>query len=130
MKSPGKKGTIEGLRALRLTPDLTLGDVSRIYFGHYENTAAYYGNGRAAIALSIQRGLNADVIKTVNRVEEKLEHMKTTYADLNFEITDTQKEIIVQSTKNMFESLRDAIIMSTMVVFSSWPVSGRCWWCC
>jgi multidrug efflux pump subunit AcrB len=32
-------------------------------------------------------------------------------------VSDTQKETIVQSTTNMFESLRDAIIMSTIVVF-------------
>ncbi|MCD6294254.1 MAG: efflux RND transporter permease subunit [Deltaproteobacteria bacterium] len=117
LKSPGKEETIEGLRALRLTPDVSLGDVSRIYFGHYENTAAYYGNGRAAIALSIQRNRNADVIKTITRVEEKLDHMRSQYTNLRFEITDTQKDTIVQSTENMFESLRDAIIMSIMVVF-------------
>ena len=117
LKSPGKEESIEGLRALRLTPDVSLGDVSRIYFGHYENTAAYYGNGKAAIALSIQRGRDADVVKTITRVEEKLDKMRSQYANLRFEITDTQKDTIVQSTENMFESLRDAIIMSTMVVF-------------
>ena len=117
LKSPGKEETVSGLKALRLTPDVRLGDVSRIYFGHYENTAAYYGNGKSAIALSIQRGRDADVIRTVARVEAKLDHMRERYADLNFEITDTQKELIVQSMENMFESLRDAIIMSTLVVF-------------
>ena len=117
LKSPGKEETVAGLRALRLTPDVSLGDVSRIYFGHYENTAAYFGNGKAAIALSIQRGRDADVIRTVGRVEEKLSHMKVKYGDLDFEITDTQKELIVQSMDNMFESLRDAVIMSTLVVF-------------
>ena len=117
LKSPGKEETVSGLKALRLTPDVSLGDVSRIYFGHYENTAAYYGNGKAAIALSIQRGRDADVIRTAARVEAKLDHMRERYANLNFEITDTQKELIVQSMENMFESLRDAIIMSTLVVF-------------
>ena len=117
LKSPGKEETVSGLKTLRLTPDVSLGDVSRIYFGHYENTAAYYGNGKAAIALSIQRGRDADVIRTAARVEAKLDHMRERYADLNFEITDTQKELIVQSMENMFESLRDAIIMSTLVVF-------------
>jgi multidrug efflux pump subunit AcrB len=32
-------------------------------------------------------------------------------------VSDTQKETIEQSTTNMFESLRDAIVMSTIVVF-------------
>ena len=117
LKSSGKEETVEGLRTLRLSPDVRLGDVARIYFGHDENTAAYYGNGRKAIALSVQRGGDADVVKTVDTVEKKLEEIRARYPNLHFEITDTQKDTIVQSTDNMFESLRDAIIMSTLVVF-------------
>jgi multidrug efflux pump subunit AcrB len=117
LKSPGKEETVQGLRNLHLTPDLRLGDVSRIYFGHYENSSGYYGNGREAIALSIQRGLGSDVLNTIAQVEKNLEKIKKQYPNLRFEITDTQKDTIVQSTENMFESLRDAIIMSTIVVF-------------
>ncbi|RLC30181.1 MAG: AcrB/AcrD/AcrF family protein, partial [Deltaproteobacteria bacterium] len=43
--------------------------------------------------------------------------IKAQYPGLCFEITDTQKDTIVRSTDNMFESLRDAILMSTFVVF-------------
>ncbi len=117
LRSPGKEETLQGLRELRLTPDVRLGDVSEIYFGHYENSSAYYGNGKESIALSVQRGLGADVLNTIGGVEEKLEKMKQQYPSLHFEITDTQKDTIVQSTENMFDSLRDAIIMSTIVVF-------------
>ncbi len=117
LKSPGKEEAVQGLRHLRLTPNIQLGDVSDISFGHYENSSGYYGNGRESIALSIQRGLNADVIKTISQVEKKLELIKKQYPKLRFEISDTQKDTIVQSTDNMFESLRDAIIMSTLVVF-------------
>jgi len=117
LKSPGKEETVQGLRDLYLTPNIRLGDVSSIYFGHYENSSGYYGNGRESIAISVQRGLDADVLGTVGRVEAKLEKIKREYPNLRFEITDTQKDTIVQSTENMFESLRDAIIMSTIVVF-------------
>jgi len=117
IKSPGREESIEGLKSLRLKPDVTLGNVSDVYFGHYENTASYYGNGKEAIALSIQRGLDADVVRTIDTVKEKLETIKTQYPGLSFEITSTQKETIVQSTDNMFESLRDAILMSIFVVF-------------
>jgi len=117
LKSQGKEETVQGLRDLQLTPDVRLSDVSNIYFGHYENSSGYYGNGLESIAISVQRGLDADVLGTVGRVEEKLEKFKKQYPNLRFEITDTQKDTIVQSTDNMFESLRDAIIMSTIVVF-------------
>jgi len=117
LKSSERKESIDTLRNLSLTQDVTLGDVSDIYFGHYENTASYFGNGKDSIALSIQRGIDADVINTISLVETKLDSIKAKYPSLHFEITDTQKAIIVQSTENMFEALRDAIIMSTIVIF-------------
>ncbi len=117
LKSQGKRQKVDRLKALSLTPEVKLSDVAEVYFGHYENTAAYYGNGKAAIALSIQRSLSADVIQTINQVEMIMDDFKARYPNINFEVSDTQKETIVQSTENMFESLRDAIIMSTIVVF-------------
>jgi len=117
LKSPSREESIKGLKSLRLNADITLADVAEIYFGHYENSAAYYGNGKAAIALAVQRGLDSDVVRTINDIEEELTKIKARYPGLDFEITDTQKDTIVQSTENMFESLRDAIFMSTFVVF-------------
>ena len=117
LKSQGREESVTGLSRLSLSPDVTLGDVSQIYFGHYENNAAYFGNGRESIAIAVQRGLDVDVIRTISHVERELETIKTQYPLLRFEITDTQKALIVQSTENMFGSLRDAILMSTFVVF-------------
>ncbi len=117
LKSQGKREKVSTLKALMLTPDVRLSDVAEVYFGHYENTAAYYGNGKPAIALSIQRSVSSDVIQSITKVEKIIEGFKTQYPNINFEVSDTQKETIVQSTTNMFESLRDAIIMSTIVVF-------------
>jgi len=117
LKSQGKRDKVDALKRLPITADIVLSDVAKIYFGHYENSAAYYGNGKEAIALSIQRSVTADVIKTIDKVETIMEEFKGKYPNINFEVSDTQKETIEQSTMNMFDSLRDAIIMSTLVVF-------------
>ncbi len=117
LKSTGKRERIAALKAMHLTPDITLNDVAKIYFGHYENSALYFGNQKEAVAIAVQRGQNADVLKSIESVETALEKIRTKYPELLFEVTDTQKETIVQSTNNMFEALRDAIIMSTIVVF-------------
>ncbi len=117
LKSPGREDSISGLKKLHITADIKLSDIATVYFGHSENNAAYFGNGQEAIAIAVQRGLNADVIRTIEGVESELEKIKLQYPDLHFEITDTQKDTIVQSTENMFESLRDAILMSIFVVF-------------
>ncbi len=117
LKIASKRDNIEKLKNLEIIPNVKLSDIAKVYFGHYENRASYWGNGKRAIALSIQRSLSADVIKTINKVEEKLKELKREYPNLEFEISDTQKDTIEQSTINMFESLRDAIVMSTIVVF-------------
>jgi multidrug efflux pump subunit AcrB len=117
LKSQGKRNTIEQLKALPLTKDVRLCDVAKVYFGHYKNTATYYGNNRKAIALSIQRATTADVIDTIHRADAVIEEFKTKYPAIEFSLSDTQEETIALSTDNMFESLRDAIVMSTIVVF-------------
>ncbi len=117
LKSKGKRDKIDRLKTLPITQNIKLSDIAEIYFGHYENSALYFGNAKEAIALSIQRSINADVIQTINKSEILIEEFRAKYPNINFEISDTQKETIEQSTTNMFESLRDAIIMSTIVVF-------------
>jgi len=117
LKIKGKRTLLEEIKNIPVTPTIKLKDVAKVYFGHYENTALYYGNKNPAIALAVQREPNADVVKTIEKVERSLKQIEKRYPSLHFEITDTQKDTIMQSTTNMFESLRDAIIMSTIVVF-------------
>jgi len=117
LKSQGKRDKVQKLKSISITPSVKLGDVADIYFGHYENNSGYFGNSKEAIALSIQRSISADVIKTIDSVEKQLVELRKKYPSINFEISDTQKDTIEQSTMNMFESLRDAIVMSTIVVF-------------
>jgi len=117
LKANGKKDAINMLKNLYITPNIKLGNIAKVYFGHYENSAAYYGNGKSAIALSIQRSISADVLKTIERVNKKIDEFRVKYKELNFDISDTQKDTIEQSITNMFEALRDAIVMSTIIVF-------------
>ncbi len=117
LKSKGKKDTISKLKSISITKDIKLGDIAKVYFGHYENSAEYYGNSNHSIALAIQRAEDADVVKSIDKVQKEIDKLKQKYKNLEFTITDTQKDTIVQSTTNMFESLRDAIVMSTIVVF-------------
>ncbi len=117
LKSNGKREDVDRLKELSITPQIKLKDIARVYFGHYENSAGYFGNSKEAIALSIQRSTSADVIKTIDKVTKIIDKFKKEYPNISFEVSDTQKDTIEQSTTNMFESLRDAIVMSTIVVF-------------
>ncbi len=117
LKASLKRDNIQALKELSITPYVRLQDVADITLSSYENSAEYFGNGKKSIALAVQRGDSADIIKTIDKVEKEVQTLRERYQNLNFEISDTQKETIEQSTTNMFESLRDAIIMSTIVIF-------------
>ncbi len=117
LKVAGKRDQISRLKSIAITPSLKLSDVAEVYFGHYENSSLYYGNGKKAIALSIQRSTTADVIRTIDAAEKTIAKYATKYPNISFEVSDTQKETIKLSTDNMFESLRDAIVMAIIIVF-------------
>lgn len=117
LKANAKKEKLLEIKNIKITQDISLKDIAKVYFGHYENSAGYFGNSKEGIAISVQRAYNADVIKTIKLVEQELKKIKQEYQNLSFEITDTQKDTILLSTDNMFSSLLDAIILSTIVVF-------------
>lgn len=117
IKSTNQKDSLKDLSMLEISKGVYLKDIASINFTNYTNSASYNGNGKNSIAMAIQRNLSADVISTIKNVEKELQKIQKQYPELNFGITDTQKTTIEQSTSNMFESLRDAIIMSMIVVF-------------
>ncbi len=117
LKTQGQRDRVTALKELNVAPNIKLKDVANVYFGHYENQSSYFGNGKEAIALAIERSSSADVIQTIKKAQAVVDEYKKRYSNIAFSISDTQKDTIEQSTNNMFESLRDAIVMSTIVVF-------------
>jgi multidrug efflux pump subunit AcrB len=117
LKVDGKEEQIVKLKSLPIAPNIKLSDVAKVYFGHYENSSLYYGNGKRAIALSIQRSTTADVIRTIDVAQKVIDKFAKEYKNISFEVADTQEETIKLSTTNMFESLRDAIVMAIIIVF-------------
>ncbi len=117
LTAKGKNEDVESLKNIPIAHNVKLSDIADVYFGHYDNSALYYGNGKKAIALAIQRSLSADVVTTIQACETTIAKLEKQYPKLQFSLADTQKDTIVQSTQNMFEGLRDAIVMSTIVVF-------------
>lgn len=117
LKSSLQKGQFYEIENILVAPNIRVKDVAQISLSYPNNLALYQGSGKDAIALAIQRGADFDVVKTIERVEERLDSLKKRYGNIDFEITDTQKTTVVQSTDNMIESLRNAIIMSMIVVF-------------
>lgn len=103
--------------AHRAGGDVHLGDVAEIRRGILEPQSAYHGNGRPAIAVNIQRALSGNALKTIADVVSVLPELEKRYPGIEYSIPDTQGELIELAVGNMLDALRDAIIMTVIVIF-------------
>ncbi len=94
-----------------------LSDVARIKTGYRERQSLYRGNGQAAIGINILRPEKGHVTSTIEAVERALPAIKAHHPELDFQIADTQRDLIRTSISNMVDALRDAIIMTVAVIF-------------
>ena len=97
--------------------NLYLKDIADIIPGYQERQSLYHGNGKPAIGISILRSHEGKDMDTIHAVEKALPALKAKYSMIDFEISDTQKELIKKSVDNMIDALRDAIIMTVFVIF-------------
>lgn len=94
-----------------------LRDIGRVEAATQEPQSAYHGNGREAIGLNILRAQNGHTLDTIQAAEKAMAQLKDRYPFINFEISYTQKELITMSVSNMLDALRDAIIITVIVIF-------------
>ena len=97
--------------------DVRLKDVADVIPSYQERQSLYHGNGRPAIGISILRSPTGHDMDPIRAVEKALPALKAKYPLINFEIADTQKDLIEKSVGNMVDALRDAIIMTVFVIF-------------
>ncbi len=97
--------------------DVHLSDIASIRRGVLEPQSAYHGNGKPAIAVNIQRGTTGYALRTIADVAGALPRLEKTYPGIEFSIPDTQGDLIGLSVGNMLDALRDAVIMTVIVIF-------------
>ena len=109
---------IENLAIATSTSQIVyLKDVAKVERSYLERLSAYHGNGKEAIGINIQRALSGWAMPTINSVLKKLPELQKKYPSINFEVADTQGELIKTAVSNMVDALRDAIIMTVIVIF-------------
>jgi multidrug efflux pump subunit AcrB len=94
-----------------------LRDIATIAPSVQERLSVYHGNGKPAVGINIQRAHFGHAMPTINAVLARLPRLEARYPGLSFEIADTQGELITKSVGNMKEALRDAILMTILVIF-------------
>ena len=97
--------------------DVHLKDVADIISGYQERQSLYHGNGKPAIGVSILRSHSGHDMDTIQAVQKALPALQAKYPMIDLAIADTQKELIEKSVDNMIDALRDAIIMTILVIF-------------
>jgi multidrug efflux pump subunit AcrB len=92
-------------------------DVAQVEMGVQERLSAFHGNGKPAVGINVQRALSGHALPTIESVARFLPALERTYPGIAFEVADTQGELIGKSVGNMKDALRDAILMTVLVIF-------------
>jgi multidrug efflux pump subunit AcrB len=121
LKTVGEFKTAEDVAGAVVSPGpgapVYLRDVATVAPGIQERLSAFHGNGKPAIGINIQRPLSGHALPTIQSVMKAVPDLERAYPGLSFEISDTQGELIEKSISNMADALRDAILMTAVVIF-------------
>ncbi len=112
----GDKAEVGQLRQLTVAPNVRLKDIADVTWGYQKRFSGYMGNGREGIALAIQRAPGGSVLDVSNAARKVLKTLKAQYPRIDFQISDTQRDLIETANANMLEALRDAIIYTLIVL--------------
>jgi multidrug efflux pump subunit AcrB len=94
-----------------------LRDVATVAPGIQERLSAFHGNGKPAIGINVQRPLSGHALPTIQSVLKAVPGLERDYPGLSFEVADTTGDLIASSVSNMGDALRDAILMTALVIF-------------
>lgn len=121
LKNKGAFERIEELEGIVVSsaagPPVYLRDVGKVERGVQERLSAFHGNGKPAIGINVQRSISGFALPTINAALGALPKLQRQYPNIHFEVADTQQELIHNSVANMVDALRDAIIMTVLVIF-------------
>ncbi len=112
----GEKDNIQKLKLLNVLPNVQLQDIAKVSWSYQKRTSGYIGNGKQSIALAIERVPHGNVLAVSNAARAAMKKLELRYPNINFTISDTQRNLILQSNNNMLGALRDAIIYTLIVI--------------
>jgi len=112
----GEHNQVAELETLFIKPNVHLVDIAKVEWGAEKAFSAYLGNGEEGIALSIQRAPGGSVLDVSNTARKEVKKLQNMYKNIDFHVSDTQRDLIQTSNENMLEALRDAIIYTLIVL--------------
>jgi len=95
---------------------LRVGDLGHVGFRSTDATSLYRGNGKNAVAVSLLRSERGHAREVISEVERALPRIRAEFPMLEIEIADGQGRLIDLTVTNMLDALRDAVIMTVVVI--------------
>ncbi len=93
-----------------------VGDLGSVDWGVADPSSLYHGNGSPAVAVSLLRSEKGFTKPVIDAVDANLSRVQAAFPNLDIRIADTQGRIIDLTVDNMLDSLRDAVIMTLIVI--------------
>ena len=112
----GEKDNIQRLKQLPILPNVKLSDIADVSWSYKKRTSGYIGNGIDAIALAVERAPKGSVLDVSKATRLEMKKLQAQYPNINFEISDTQRDLIEQANSNMLDALKDAVIYTLLVI--------------
>ncbi|WP_297058801.1 efflux RND transporter permease subunit [Thermosulfurimonas sp.] len=97
--------------------EIHLRDIARVKTLYTERESFFHGNGHPAIGINLLRPEKGHVTETLEAFHRAFPKIKRQFPDLVFEIADTQENLIRTSVSNMIDALRDAVVLTVLVIF-------------
>ncbi|GAB4361998.1 MAG: efflux RND transporter permease subunit [Deltaproteobacteria bacterium] len=94
-----------------------LRDVARVRAGVQEPQSAYHGNGTEAIGINILRAQTGHTLDAIRSAKSVLPRLAGEYPFIRFDVSYTQEDLIERSVENMLGALREAIVITMIVIF-------------
>jgi len=93
-----------------------VGDLGNVRWGRADVNSLYSGNNKSAIAVSLLRGEKGHAREIIEVIKKELPKIKAEFPMLHIEQADTQGRLIDLTVDNMLGALRDAVIMTILVI--------------
>jgi len=93
-----------------------VGDLGSVTWGAADPKSLYHGNAKPAVAISLLRTEKGFTKPVIDSIDASLGSLQARFPNLDIQIADTQGRIIGLTVNNMLDSLRDAVIMTLIVI--------------
>ncbi len=95
---------------------IRVGDLGTVRWGEADPTSLYFGDSRKAVAIAILRSEKGFAQPVIDAVNAQLDSVRADFPTLDIRVADTQGRLINLTVSNMLDSLRDAVIMTVLII--------------